>query len=277
MTTDTKSPTGAYVRQTSTIRGWITADGSSAFPAEDGRYRLIISYACPWAHRALLARVLLALEDRIAVTAVEPVMDEVGWRLRGGGHLIDVYRGYLPDYAGRATVPLLVDDRAGLPVSNESADILRMLDEAFASPGAGSRLRPARHAAAIDALNAMLQTGLNDGVYRVGFARSAAAREAAMSDLRDSLAAMEARLDGRRFLVDDVPLEPDWRLWVTLIRWEPAYLPFLLGIGAPSLGDYPALARLCSDLAGWPGVGATLRLDEIVAHFRARMAARRAP
>ncbi len=235
------TPPGAHVRQASTIRGRISADGSTGFPAEGGRYRHFVSYACPWTHRTLLARALLGLEDRIAITAVEPVMDEVGWRLRGGGHLMDVYRAHLPDYAGRAPVPLLVDERGGHAVSNGSADIMRMLDEAFAPPGVGPRLRPPHHAAEIERLNSLMQPGLNDGVYRVGvgFATSPEARAAALVELRATLDEVEARLAGRRFLVDEAtPLEPDWRLWVTLIRWEPAYRPFLLGPGAPALGEF---------------------------------------
>ena len=270
-------PAGAYAREASAIRGRIGAD---AFPAEAGRYRLYVSYACPWAHRTLLALALLGLEAAIRVTAVEPVMDDVGWRLLdGGGHLIDVYRTlHHADYVGRATVPLLVDDRAGVAVSNDSSDIARMLDEAFAPTGVPPRLCPPRHAAAIGALNDRLHAGLNDGVYRVGFARSAKVREAAMAAVRATLDEMEARLAaGRRFLVEDAaPLEPDWRLWATLVRWEPAYRPFVLGPGAPALDDFPALSRLTAELVAWPGVVATLRPGEIVAHFSARAAVWRA-
>lgn len=266
---------GHYRRPPAAFRHRVTADGSSGFPAAARRYRLYVSYACPWAHRVLIVRSLKRLDGILPVTVVEPVMDAVGWCLPEGGHLRDVYRAAEPRYEGRASVPLLVDETTGCLVNNESADLMRLLNDAFNAFGdADVDLVPPDHKDEIGAMNTLIHEAVNDGVYKAGFATGGAARGEALDRLFDTLRDLDARLDGRPFLLGEHPLEPDWRLWPTLVRYDPVYRPLLLGTG-PELADFRNLARFADRLLRVPGIAATWRVEHAIAHFTARTAGAR--
>ena len=246
---------------------WTAADGAMA----RCRFRLYVSYACPWSHRALIARVLNDLEDAVELVNVEPEMDAIGWRLAvGGPHLADTYRSYAPWYTGKATVPLMVEVATGQVVSNESADLMRMLGTLIR--GSGERLFPAAHAAACDVWNHDVQINVNKRVYQFGFAATNEEKILKTRALMETFWSLDQSLAKRRYLVtDDVPLEPDWRLWTTLARYELAYRPFMLSSCAVPLTAFTSLTRFFTELLSVPGISATYRMDEIATHYSARL------
>ena len=233
--TDKPFPTdasGRFVRDESGFRDRITADGSSGFPAEPGRYHLYVAHACPWAHRALMARVLKRLEGAIGVSWVEPLMLEDGWVFGPGGDdlyglpaLRDLYLKAKPRMTGRVTVPVLWDRVRETIVSNESSEILRMLNDAFAGTADDTvDLYPEGRRDEIDALNDRIYGTVNNGVYRAGFATSQDAYDEAVTALFATLDDLEARLGERRLLAGgEAPSEADWRLFTTLQRFDPVY------------------------------------------------------
>jgi putative glutathione S-transferase len=263
---------GAFRRPPSTVRHWITRPGSTTgarFRAEPGRYHLYLSEGCPWAHRVILARRLLGLEDVISASFVTRDNSMAhGWafeeegryrdHLTGCRYLHEVYARSAPGYTGRATVPVLVDKVTGQMVNNESADIIRMMNEVFA-PFAERNvdLYPKAHRAEIDALNARIYATVNNGVYRAGFAQSQAAHDEAVRELFDTLDVLEERLDSRRYLCGEVITEADWRLFTTLARFDAAYFP-VFGCDTRRLADYPNLSAYTRDLYQQPGVAQTL-------------------
>lgn len=278
-----KDDHGRFVRQMSSFRNWITPDGSpgptgtAGFLAEAGRYRLYVALICPWASRTLMARKLKGLEDLITVTVVNPVLTREGWRfgsfpranedpLFGFRYLHELYTRADRNYTGRATVPVLWDERTGKIVSNESADILRMFNTAFAHlvPGKPD-LYPAAIAAEIDALNAEIYDQLNNGVYKVGFASTQAAYEEAETDVFGMLDRLEARLTGQ-FLFGDRFTEADIRLFVTLIRFDAAYHG-LFKINRRRIADYPQLSAYMERVLQLPGVRDTVDLAHIKAGY----------
>ena len=252
-----KDAQGRFVRQVSSFRNWITAVGSpgptgtAGFKAEAGRYRLFVALICPWASRTLIARKVKGLEALIPVTVVNPVLTEQGWAfggypgadtdpVQGAAHLHELYSRADPGFTGRATVPILWDSQTGTIVSNESADILRMFDTAFAElVPETSLLYPADLAADIDALNAGIYDSLNNGVYKAGFASTQAAYDEAVAGVFATLDRLEARLDGA-FLFGDRFTETDIRLFVTLIRFDAAYHG-LFKTNLRRIADYPRL------------------------------------
>jgi putative glutathione S-transferase len=270
---------GRFVRQQDAFRGWVTADGSSGFPAVAGRYHLYVSLACPWAHRTIIARKLMGLEDAIGMTVVDPVRDEKGWAFREGpGHsadpvngfayLAEAYRATDPGFRGRVTVPALWDKETRRIVSNSDDDLLRMFGTEFgalARPDAPD-LYPKAHRAEIDDWNARIHDAVNDGVYRAGFATSQAAYEAAARRLFEALDELEARLGTRRYLVADHPVETDWRLFVTLVRFDAVYYGHFK-CNVRRIVDYPSLWGYLRDLYQVPGVGPTVDLDHIKRHY----------
>lgn len=242
--------------------------------ASDGgrRYRLYVSYACPWSHRTLIIRTLLGLERDLPVVNMNPVMDEVGWRLSGGTeHLIDVYRRLQPTFDGRATVPLLADCRDGVIVSNESADIMKRLGPLFGRSDVDLVL-PER-AAEVNHLNDYVQTQVNEAVYRVGFSSDEEIRHTSRAALLKALGRLNGQLEQQRYLLDPArPFETDWRLWVTLVRYETAYRPLFLDNSAPPLSAWPQLNRFKDELMAMPGIAGTVRVDEIATHYASRVA-----
>ncbi|GAB4210394.1 MAG: glutathione S-transferase C-terminal domain-containing protein [Roseiflexaceae bacterium] len=273
------SKDGAFVRQAYTIRDRITADGSSGFPAEAGRYHLYVSLACPWAHRAVIVRRLLGLEDVVSLSVVDPIRDERGWAFRDGpGHSADPVNGfgflseaYLrtdPHYTGRYTVPCLWDRASGRLVTNNYPDITIDFETqftAFHKPGAPD-LYPEPLRAEIDAVNALVYEDVNNGVYKAGFAATQAAYEAAVTALFDRLDWLEARLAGQRFLLGGQLTEADIRLFTTLVRFDSVYHGHFK-CNLRRLVDYPNLWGYARDLFQRPGFGETVNFDHIKRHY----------
>lgn len=282
---DTSKTGGRFVRQDSSFRHWVTADGSAGpagdggFKAEAGRYHLYVSYACPWAHRTLILRALKGLEHLISADMVHPHMAEQGWTfekdfpgttgdsVNGMARLHEIYTRAKPDYSGRVTVPVLWDKERGTIVSNESAEIIRMLNSAFDGLGAKTAdyypqdLRPA-----IEAINARVYDSLNNGVYKCGFATRQAAYEAAFAPLFETLDWLEARLTGQRYLAGERVTEADWRLFTTLIRFDAVYYSHFK-CNRQRIADFPALSNYVRDLYQQDGVADTLRMDHIKHHY----------
>jgi len=268
---------GAFVRQQSRFRDWVTADGSSGFPAEPGRYHLYVCRACPWAHRTMIGRTLMGLEEVISISYVDPIRDDRGWAfttpgryedpVNGTAFLSEVYRAVDPGFSQRVTVPVLWDRRSTRIVNNESADILRMLSTAFAPLATHPvELYPAALAGEIDTLNQRIYENVNNGVYQAGFAASQTAYERAVLELFAVLDELDLLLAHRRFLLGSQPLECDWRLFTTLIRFDAVYqIHFKCSIR--KLTEYPSLWPYLRDLYQWPGVAATVSFDEIRDHY----------
>lgn len=268
---------GSFRRQESQFRRWVTDDGSTEFPLEAGRYHLYVARACPWAHRTIIGRKLMGLEDAIAISYVDPIRTmETGWKFSGGEYvdpvngfefLSEAYQATDPDYNARVTVPVLWDKRAGVIVSNESQDILRMLSTVFASladhPVA---LYPQPLRAEIDALNDLIYDNVNNAVYKAGFATRQDVYEQEVAHLFATLDELDTRLAARRFLFGPQPLETDWRLFTTLLRFDAVYqIHFKCSLR--KLIEYEHLWPYTRDLYQWPGVADTVSFDEIRAHY----------
>ena len=271
---DTKSTGGAFKRQESAFRNWITADGSSGFKAEPGRYHLYVSLACPWAHRTLIFRKLKKLADAITVSVVEPLMLENGWELapdadsvNGKSFLYQVYTEVKPDMSGRVTVPVLWDKRKRTIVSNESAEIIRMLNSEFDAFGDASLdFYPEALRAEIDEINAYVYDRVNNGVYKAGFATDQAVYEEAFDRLFEALDTLEDRLGRQRWLVGDRQTEADWRLFTTLVRFDPVYVGHFK-CNLRRIQDYPNLSHYLRDLYQTGGVAETVSFDHIKRHY----------
>ncbi len=279
---DTKANDGRFVRTEAQFRSWITADGSpgpsgdGGFKAEADRYHLYVSYACPWAHRTLIYRVLKGLEDMISLSVVDWFMGEVGWTFKNAELpdtvnnaelLHEIYTAAQKDYSGRVTVPVLWDKETRTIVSNESSEIIRMLNNAFDEVGAiPGDYYPEPLRAEIDALNDRIYTTVNNGVYKSGFATTQEAYEQAVEPLFETLDWLDARLSAQRYLTGDSPTEADWRLLPTLLRFDPVYVGHFK-CNVRRIADYPNLSGYVRDLYQHPGVAATLRLDHIKAHY----------
>ncbi|KJE36682.1 glutathionyl-hydroquinone reductase YqjG [Thalassospira sp. HJ] len=274
---DTKSTGGKFKRQDSAFRNWVSADQNAEFPAEKGRYHLYVSYACPWAHRTLIFRALKSLEDMISVSVVHWHMGENGWKFdRDTGlpdHLEDrdfmhqVYTDAMFDYTGRVTVPVLWDKKTNKLVSNESAEIIRMLNSAFDDLGATDvDFYPEELRAEIDAVNERVYHDVNNGVYKSGFATTQSAYEEAVTTLFDALDWLEDRLSKQRYLVGDQLTEADWRLFTTLVRFDPVYHGHFK-CNLRKLNEYPNLWAYTRDLYQQPGIKETVFIDHIKGHY----------
>ncbi len=269
---------GAFVRQGDAFRGWVSADGGSAFPAVAGRYHLYVSLACPWAHRTIVVRALNHLEAAVGMTVVDPIRDDSGWAFRpvsgasadplnGFRYLAEAYRATDRHYHGRVTVPVLWDAQTKRIVSNSDDDIMRMLETEFDALGQRELdFYPLALRAEIDALNERIYETVNDGVYRAGFATTQAAYEAAVRPLFATLDELDARLASRRYLFGAAPVETDWRLFVTLVRFDAVYNGHFK-CNLRRIADYPNLAGYLRDLYQVPGVAATVDFDHIKRHY----------
>jgi len=268
---------GAFVRQASRFRNWVTSDGSSGFAPEAGRYHLYVARACPWAHRTIIARALMGLEHAITISFVDPIRDARGWTFSDGPRYADPINGFSflsqaytacdPAYADRVTVPVLWDKHRATIVNNESAEILRMLSTVFA-PLADHpvELYPPERAHEIDALNDHIYESVNNGVYRTGFSTRQSVYERAVAELFAVLDELDARLGTSRFLFGTRPLETDWRLFTTLIRFDAVYqIHFKCSVR--KIAEYSNLWPYLRDLYQWPGVRDTVAFDEIRAHY----------
>ncbi len=271
---DTKATGGAFVRTESQFRDWVTADGRSGFSAEAGRYHLYVSLACPWAHRTLIVRRVKRLEDVISVSVVDPLMLENGWELAEGADpingkrfLYEVYTAAKPDYTGRVTVPVLWDRKTGAIVSNESSEIIRMLNSAFNAFGNASLdLYPEDLRADIDAINAYVYDTVNNGVYKAGFATRQDKYEDAVTTLFTALDDLEQRLSHHRYLIGDSLTEADWRLFTTLVRFDAVYVGHFK-CNLRRIADYPHLNAYVHDLYRYPGVSETVNMHHIKTHY----------
>ncbi|MBV8374244.1 MAG: glutathione S-transferase family protein [Candidatus Eremiobacteraeota bacterium] len=272
---DEQTADGRFARQADAFRGWVTADGSSAFPAEAGRYHLYVSLACPWAHRTVIVRKLKALDHAVGMTVVDPIRDERGWRfspiepdpVNGWRYLSEAYDVSDPHYAGRITVPVLWDRQTKGIVSNSDDDIMRMFETEFNAFGdSGLNLYPIELRDEIDRLNELIYETVNDGVYRAGFATSQKAYEDAAYRLFDTLDSMESRLSTRRYLFGSQPVESDWRFFVTLLRFDAVYNGHFK-CNLRRIADYPNLFGYLRDLYQIDGVAQTVNFDHIKRHY----------
>lgn len=282
---DTKASDGKFVRSTAKFRNWITPDGSAGpsgeggFPAQSGRYHLYVSYACPWAHRTLIFRVLKGLEEHISVSAVHPDMLSDGWTFETdfdgatGDTLYnlpfarDVYTKADPQISGRVTVPILWDKERETIVSNESSEIIRMLNSAFDNlTGNETDFWPEELRADIEQINDRIYDTVNNGVYKAGFATTQSAYDQAIGPLFDTLDWLENRLASQRYLMGDRLTEADWRLFTTLVRFDMVYhLHFKCN--RKRIIDYPSLWAYTRELYQIEGVAETVRMDHIVRHY----------
>jgi putative glutathione S-transferase len=273
-----QSETGEFTRQGDAFRHWVTANGTSGYPAEPGRYRLYVSWACPWAHRTIIVRRLKKLESIIGMTVVDPIRDERGWAFRDGpGHSLDqinvfhflreAYEATLPGYRGRVTVPVLWDRHSKRIVSNSDDDLMRMLNSEFNRfTDCALDLYPDDLRQEIDELNDFIYENVNNGVYRAGFATSQRAYERAVRRLFEALDQLNARLASRRFLLGAEYVETDWRLFVTLIRFDAVYYGHFK-CNIRRIIDYPHLFGYLKDLYQTSGIAETVNFDHIKRHY----------
>ncbi len=273
---------GRFKRAESVFRNWVTPDGSAGpsgkggFKAEPGRYHLYVAMACPWAHRTLIVRSLKGLQDLISVSVVDPLMDDYGWKftaeqpdhLFGVERLQEIYVKADPQATSRVTVPVLWDKASGTIVSNESSEIIRMFNSAFDELGgdASLNLYPAGLRDEIDTLNKRIYHTVNNGVYKAGFAGTQAAYEEAVTALFETLDDLDDLLASRRFLTGARITEADWRLFTTLLRFDPVYVGHFK-CNIRRIADYPNLSGFLRELYQWPGVRETVDLDAIKGHY----------
>jgi glutathionyl-hydroquinone reductase len=275
---DEQSTAGEFTRQADMFRNQVTADGSSDYPSAVGRYHLYVSWACPWAHRTIIVRTLKKLEDVIGMTVVDPIRDGQGWAFREGpGHAVDhingfyflseAYRATDPHYRGRVTVPVLWDTISKRIVSNSDDDLMRIFNSEFNRfTESQMDLCPEKLRPEIDELNRFIYENVNDGVYRAGFATSQRAYERAARGLFAALDQLDARLATRRFLFGAEGVETDWRLFVTLVRFDSVYHGHFK-CNVRRIIDYPNLFGYLKDLYQTDGIAETVNFDHIKRHY----------
>ncbi|HEB56785.1 MAG TPA: glutathione S-transferase family protein [Gammaproteobacteria bacterium] len=275
---------GEFIRWKSGFRNWITRDGApgstgeGGFKAEPGRYHLYVSYACPWAHRTLIYRALKGLQDIISVSIVHPLMPEESWvfgdypgasadKVNGCKTLWQVYQIAAPEFDGMVTVPVLWDKKRRTIVNNESSEIIRMFNSVFDEWGrADVDFYPAGLRDEIDAINKTVYDNINNGVYRAGFAKTQVAYESAYDNLFATLDKIEQRLSQQRYLIGDNITEADWRLFPTLLRFDPVYVGHFK-CNKKRIVDYPDLWAYTRELYQYPGVAQTVNMDHIKFHY----------
>ena len=281
---DTKSTGGRFIRKDSHFRHWVTADGSpgpsgqGGFAAAAGRYHLYVSLACPWAHRTLIFRKLKKLEQIVSLSIVDPLMGDEGWvfsnfpgaipdAVNGKERLYEIYRLAEPRYSGRVTVPVLWDKERKTIVNNESSEIIRMFNSAFdAFTDAREDYYPRELRGEINAINDRVYNHINNGVYRAGFATTQEAYAEAFGDLFKALDEIEARLSRARYLAGDRLTEADWRLFTTLVRFDPVYVGHFK-CNLRRIVDYLNLSNYLRELYQVPGVAGTVNFEHIKRHY----------
>lgn len=283
---NTKENKGRFKRSESQFRNWVTADGTAgpsggdSYAAESGRYHLYISYACPWAHRTLIFRKLKGLEPHVSLSVVDHFMGSDGWEfldrdgaipddVNGADKMWQIYTAADPSYSGRVTVPVLWDKTRKTIVSNESSEIIRMFNSAFDGlDGVRADLdfypEPLRDR--IDAINDPIYHRINNGVYKCGFATTQEAYEEAFAELFDQLDAVETLLTTNRYLVGDTLTEADWRLFTTLVRFDPVYVGHFK-CNRQRIADFPALSGYLRELYQMPGIAETVNMLHIKNHY----------
>ncbi|SDC49690.1 putative glutathione S-transferase [Pelagirhabdus alkalitolerans] len=275
---------GRFIRKESQFRRWVTSDGSAGptgdrgFKAEPNRYHLYVSYACPWANRALIMRKIKGLEDMISVSVVNPYRENKGWTFEpedgvvpdpvmDATYLYQIYQKADPSYSGRVSVPVLFDLKEETIVNNESADIIRIFNTAFNHLGADDYdYRPDHLVGEIDAINEKVYHEVNNGVYKAGFATKQDVYEEEVTKLFESLDMLEKRLASQKYLVGDVLTEADWRLFTTLIRFDSVYHGHFK-CNLKRLTEYPNLWHYTKVLYNYPGVAETVNFKHIKDHY----------
>jgi putative glutathione S-transferase len=270
------SEDGCFVRQESAFRRRVTADGSSGFPAAAGRYHLYACLCCPWSQRAVIGRMLKGLESAIALSYVNPYRDARGWAFTGGdfvdhangfAFLGEAYAATDPSFDERYSLPVLWDTETKQIVSNESGEILRMLNSEFNAFATNAvDLYPVALRSEIDALNELIYENVNNGVYEAGFSRNQAAYETVCDGVFTVLDQLEERLGRTRYLVGDSPTEADWRLFPTLVRFDSVYYVHFK-VNRRRIVDYPNLWAYARDLYQLPGIAGTVDMDQIKRHY----------
>jgi len=281
---DTESTDGRFIRPESGFRNWITPDGRpgptgrDGFSADAGRYHLYVSLACPWAHRTLIFRELKQLHDIISVSVVNALMGADGWTFKPGPGVVaddinhvqclhELYTLADPEYSGRATVPVLWDKQQNSIVSNESAEIIRMFNNAFDGLGAAAGdYYPRESRPEIDEVNDYVYKNINNGVYRAGFATTQEAYDEAVEDVFAALDRLESRLGASRYLLGNYLTEADWRLFTTLARFDPVYVGHFK-CNRKQLREFPNLSGYVRDLYQVPGIAETVNISYIKHHY----------
>jgi glutathionyl-hydroquinone reductase len=287
---DTGATGGRFVPAEPVFRNWVTADGSAGpsgeggFRAERDRYHLYVSLACPYAHRTVIFRKLKELESVISISVLDPVMGEQGWEfgtgpgttpdtINGKRRLAEIYLLADPRYTGRVSVPVLWDKERRTIVNNESPEIIRMLNSAFASVTNNRTdyypppLRPD-----IDRINARVYSDVNIGVYRAGFATNQAAYEEGCRAVFAALDWLEEILSRQRYLAGAQLTEADWRLFTSLVRFDAVYYSHFK-CNLRRIVDYPNLSNYVRDLHQMPGIAETVNFDHIKRHYYMSMTA----
>ena len=273
-----QSAEGEFERQEDAFRDFVSADGSTPYPAIAGRYHLYISLACPWASRTLIVRHLKTLEDVIGVTVVDPVRDERGWAFRDGfGYSHDPVNGFKflseayaatdPNFDGRVTVPVLWDKQTHRIVNNSEDDICRMFNDVFDAFGNRDvNLFPKDIETEHAKLSSFIYDNVNNGVYKAGFASKQQAYEKPCRTLFAALDELDARLAARRYLFGERIVEADWRLFCTLVRFDAVYYGHFK-CNMRRIVDYPNLDGYLRDLYQQPGIAETVNFDHIKRHY----------
>ncbi len=271
---------GDFRRADSRFRDRITADGSSGFKAEAGRYHLYVAHGCPWAHRTLIFRALKNLAGAISVAYAVPGLKDEGWMyeanaafpdctpdtVNGFRYLHQAYTASDPHYTGKVTVPTLWDKKTRRIVNNESPEIIRMLNSEFKGIANDLDLYPSPLRAEIDRINDVVYANVNNGVYRCGFARTQTAYDAAYDALFQTLDELEARLGRQRYLAGRQITEADWRLFPTLVRFDVAYFS-LFKCNRQRIADFPNLSNYMRELYQTPGIAATVKARYYVINY----------
>jgi len=281
---DTKSTNGKFVRKDSAFRNWITSDGASGpsgvggFKAEPNRYHLYVSHACPWAHRTMIFRLLKGLENSVSVSVVHWMMGEQGWTfdltdgvikdsVNGAEYLHQIYTKANARYSGLVSVPVLWDKQLGTIVNNESSEIIRMFNSTFDNVGAvAGDFYPKPLRPQIDEMNDQIYNTVNNGVYKAGFATSQKAYEDAVTALFETLDGLEYRLSNNRYLLGRILTEADWRLFTTLVRFDPVYVG-QFKCNLKRIYDYPNLSNYVRELYQMPNIADTVHMDHIKGHY----------
>lgn len=275
---NTKKSGGHFVRQDSIFRNWISADGSTGFKAEPGRYHLYVAHACPWAHRTLIFRKLKKLEDLIDISIVHPFMGEQGWTfdacdacipdtVNHKHYLYEIYALAKPDYTGRVTVPTLWDKQKNTIASNESSEIIRMFNSEFSAfTDVETDFYPEELRPDIDEVSEIIYHTVNNGVYKCGFATTQEAYEESFYALFNTLDMIEKRLGEHRYLTGNRLTEADWRLFPTLVRFDAVYYGHFK-CNLRRIIDYPNLSNYLRELYQYPGIAETFNLQLTKMHY----------
>ena len=275
---DTESTQGRFERSVAAFRNKITETGDTGFKAEPDRYHLYVSLACPWAHRCLIFRKLKGLENLISISVVNPGMHEHGWTFEDddgviadplfhSNYLWQIYKRAIDDFNGRVTVPVLWDKKTNQLVNNESSEIIRQFNSAFNQiTGNDLDFYPKALQAEIDEINAFIYDDINNGVYKAGFATGQGPYEEAVTTLFKRLDWVEDRLSTHRYLLGKTLTEADWRLFTTLIRFDPVYVGHFK-CNLRTISSYPNISGYLRELYQYSDVAETVNFDHIKRHY----------